>query len=140
MNFRTTNIDLFKTAVFIIVAALVTFPFLGFASKPEKKEILEKIPLSELNPLDVLKDVVGPLNLDLNSFSRLKEALIKGQASEALKLPSESSYNVQDTLDDISLREALEMLRSFFVTGLQVFVVILEALLTVVRSVLSLVK
>lgn len=128
----------------IIVAMFFIFPvFIFAAGSDQKSEITAKIPLSELKPIEALRETIGFLNLDFKTLIGLGLGLdnflhMGGQTSSLLKSSQEKSSSGENTSDSLSLTEFFQMLKSFSIAGLQIFVVILEMLLFIARSILRL--
>jgi hypothetical protein len=94
--------------------------------------------LSEINPLESLSKVTAPLDSLLGGLGRyidIKPWLPKSALDSVLGFES-----TLDTVDNISIGQALRIAKSGFILVANILVTILEIVLSLLRSVLGLIR
>jgi hypothetical protein len=104
--------------------------------------------LSELNPTEALGNVTAPLDniwkslagkLNISGLEDIKGYLGSNISNRASNSLQDKSLGLSDTLDGISVWQALGMVKSVFILVANISIAVLEAALWVLKSILGLI-
>lgn len=126
----------------IILTLVVVSTLLGFSGSNLSALVAQissaNNPLSDINPTEALSRVTGPLDGFLKGLG--KYADIKPWLPKSALGGISGLEGVLDGIDNISVSQAFKIAQSGFILVANILVIILEIVLSILRSILGLVR